>query len=289
MAKVLSGKDVENSLKKDIEDRIEELHSMDVSPKLAVVRLGERPDDVSYCRMLFKKADELGILTDLFSFSERSSTTDLSYSIQEINEDREIHGCIIMRPLPKQINDQQICNILDPAKDVDGITPFSLAGIFADTGVGFAPSTAEACMDMLDHYNIPLEGKNVVVVGRSLVVGKPVSMLLLARHATVTLCHSRTKDLCEHTKGADIVICATGRPKAFGPEYFREGQIVLDVGLNVDDTGKLCGDVDFNVVDEALGPEGAISKVPGGIGLVTTMVTVRHVVEAAKYLDKDWF
>ena len=154
--------------------------------------------------------------------------------------------------------------------------------MFADTGEGFPPATAQACLETLDFYDIPVAGKRVVVLGRSLVIGRPVAMMLLARHATVTLAHSRTADVAAHTREADIVVCATGRARAYGPEYFSPGQTVLDVGINFDEAGELCGDVDFNAVASVLGEDGAITPVPRGLGGVTTSVTMAHVVRAAE-------
>ena len=180
------------------------------------------------------------------------------------------------------MDERAVCDRLAPEKDIDGIGSASLAGVFADTGEGFPPATARACLETLDFYDIPVEGKRVVVLGRSLVIGRPVAMMLLARHATVTLAHSRTEDAAAHTREADIVVCATGRARAFGPEYFVPGQTVLDVGINFDEAGNLCGDVDFDAVESVLGPEGAITPVPRGLGGVTTTVTMAHVVQAAE-------
>ena len=180
------------------------------------------------------------------------------------------------------MNERAVCDRLSPVKDIDGIGSASLAGVFADTGEGFPPATAQACLETLDFYGIPVAGKRVVVLGRSLVIGRPVAMMLLARHATVTLAHSRTADVAAHTREADIVVCATGRARAYGPEYFSPGQTVLDVGINFDAAGNLCGDVDFGAVEPVLGPEGAITPVPRGLGGVTTSVTMAHVVQAAE-------
>ena len=185
----------------------------------------------------------------------------------------------MFRPLPGHLDEDLACEALDPAKDVDGIGRGALASVFVGRGAGFAPCTAAACIEVLDAYGIDLAGKKAVVVGRSLVVGRPMSMLLLERNATVTMCHTHTADLAATVRDADIVVFATGRAKAYGPECFRPGQTVLDVGINVDEEGNLCGDVDFDAVESIVD---AITPVPRGIGGVTTSVLMKHVVEAAE-------
>ena len=184
----------------------------------------------------------------------------------------------MFRPLPKGIDETALCNRLDARKDMDGIGLSSLAGIFAGTGQGYAPCTAQACIEICDYYNVPVQGKRVVVIGRSLVIGKPVSMLFLQRNATVTICHSRSENLAEITREADVVVCATGRAKAYDARYFSAGQTVIDVGINVDDQGNLCGDVDFDSVEPIVA---TITPVPRGVGSVTTALLMEHVVKAA--------
>lgn len=203
-------------------------------------------------------------------------------AICEINADQDIHGCLMFRPLPAGYDEEAACEALDPRKDVDGIGRTALARVFTGRGEGFAPCTAAACLEMLDGYGIDPTGKSVVVVGRSLVAGRPVSMMLLERNATVTVCHSRTENLPAVVKAADIVVLATGRARAYDEAYFSSGQIVLDVGINMDEDGNLCGDADFGSAEAALGDEGAITPVPRGIGGVTTSVLMKHVIEAAQ-------
>ncbi len=256
----------------------EELTAQGIQPTLAIVRVGERPDDLSYERGACKRAEALGIAVRKFLLPEDASQDDVLAAIAQVNDDASIHGCLMFRPLPKGIDEAAVCNALDPAKDVDGITAGSLAGVFMDTGVGFPPCTAQACVEILDHYGFDVEGKSVAVVGRSLVIGKPVAMMLLARNATVTLCHSRSRELPTICREADIVVYATGRPRAYSLEHFSGGQTVLDVGINVDEEGNLCGDVDFAAAEPVVG---AITPVPRGVGSVTTAVLMRHVVEAA--------
>ena len=281
MAKTLTGKEVIAALRDDLLARIEQLAAVGVTPTLAIVRVGERPDDLSYERTALKRAEGLGMAVRSFVLPADATQAQLETVIDEVNADASIHGCLLFRPLPAGIDERAVCDRLAPEKDIDGISSASLAGVVADTGEGFPPATAQACLEMLDFYDIPVASKRVVVLGRSLVIGRPVAMMLLARHATVTLVHSRTADAAAHTREADIVVCATGRAKAYGPEYFSAGQVVLDVGINFAD-GALCGDVDFDAVEPVLGDEGAITPVPGGIGGVTTSVTMAHVVRAAE-------
>ena len=187
---------------------------------------------------------------------------------------------MVFLPMPEHINSEAVRHAIHPAKDVDGVTDMSLGGVFTGSGIGFAPCTAQAVMELLEYYGIELQGRRVAVVGRSLVVGRPLSMMMTAKDATVTLCHSRTSKLSEITRKADLVVLATGRAKAYDGEYFSAHQTVIDVGINEDPgSGKLCGDVDFGPVAIKVG---AITPVPGGIGSVTTAVLVQHVVQAAK-------
>ena len=282
MAKLLTGKEVSSAIWENLMPRIDRLRAAGVAPTLAIVRVGERPDDLSYERTATKRADTLGIAVRRFELPADATQAQLEEVVDLVNTDETIHGCLLFRPLPVAMDERAVCDRLAPEKDIDGIGSASLAGVFADTGEGFPPATARACLETLDFYGIPVEGKRVVVLGRSLVIGRPVAMMLLARHATVPLAHSRTEDAAAHTREADIVVCATGRARAFGPEYFVPGQTVLDVGINFDEAGNLCGDVDFDAVEPVLGPEGAITPVPRGLGGVTTSVTMAHVVQAAE-------
>lgn len=282
MADLLLGKSVVEHIAATLEPRIAALKSASVEPTLAIVRMGERPDDLSYERTACKRAESLGIAVRSIVLDAAASQDQLEEVLRQVNEDTGIHGCLMFRPLPAPIDDVRACAALDASKDIDGITLDSLGAVFTDGSTGFPPSTAAACMEMLDCYDVPLKGKSVAVVGRSLVVGKPVAMMLLARHATVTMCHSRTDDLASVCRAADIVICATGRARSFGADFFSPGQTVLDVGINFDEEGNLCGDVDFDAVQPVVG---AITPVPRGIGTVTTSVTMLHVVEAAERLS----
>lgn len=279
MADLLLGKPVADAMAADIVARAKALTASGKQPTLAIVRVGERPDDLTYERSAMKRADACGIAVKQFVLPVGASTDDVLAAVAAVNSDDSIHGCLLFRPLPEGIDEQAVCNALDPAKDIDGITRGSLATLLAGTGEGFAPCTAAACIDILDHYGINPQGKKAVVLGRSLVIGKPVALMLLARNATVTVCHSRTQDLVSAVRDADIVVCATGRARAYGADLFAPGQTVLDVGINFDDEGNLCGDADFDAVESVVS---AITPVPRGVGSVTTVAMLRNVVIAAE-------
>jgi len=256
-----------------------ELKAMGITPTLAVVRVGEREDDLSYERGVIARCAKVGVAVRQFLLPVDASQDALMDIIRKINGDAGVHGCLLFRPLPKQFDDTAVRAALAPKKDIDGITDGSLAGVFTNTNVGFAPCTAQACIEILKYYGVELSGKRAVVVGRSLVVGKPAAMMLDRLNATVTMCNSRTQNLPAVCKEADVVVVAMGKMGAIGGEYLREGQVVVDVGIHVNAEGKLCGDVKF---DEAEPLVSAITPVPGGVGAVTTSVLVGHVIEAAK-------
>lgn len=279
MADLLLGKPVADAMAADIVARAKALTASGKQPTLAIVRVGERSDDLTYERSAMKRADACGIAVKQFVLPADASTDDVLAAVATVNSDDSIHGCLLFRPLPEGIDEQAVCDALDPAKDIDGITRGSLATLLAGTGEGFAPCTAAACIDILDHYGINPQGKKAVVLGRSLVIGKPVALMLLARNATVTVCHSRTQDLASAVRDADIVVCATGRARAYGADLFAPGQTVLDVGINFDDEGNLCGDADFDAVESVVS---AITPVPRGVGSVTTVAMLRNVVIAAE-------
>ncbi|MEE8721882.1 MAG: bifunctional 5,10-methylenetetrahydrofolate dehydrogenase/5,10-methenyltetrahydrofolate cyclohydrolase [Eggerthellaceae bacterium] len=279
MARLLLGKPVADHLTEATRAAADELASAGTPPCLAIVRVGERPDDLSYERGALKRAEKAGVAVHSFVLDADAATDDVLAVISQVNADPTIHGCLMFRPLPRAIDEAAVLAALDASKDVDGSTNGALGSLFTDEKRGFAPCTAAACIELLDYYDVPLDSANVVVVGRSMVIGKPVALLALGRNATVTICHSHTADLASVMRGADIVICATGRAKAYGAECFAPGQIVLDVGINVDDEGALCGDVDADAVEPIVD---ALTPVPRGIGSVTTAVLMGHVVEAAR-------
>lgn len=280
MTELLRGAPVAAVLTEDVAARAASLAGRGVVPTLAILRVGERPDDLSYERAAIKRCKKVGIAVRLLAFPEDSGTEVLLAAVRDVNENPAIHGCLIMRPLPAHVDEAAVCAALDPAKDVDGVTAGSLYGVFAAHAVGFPPCTAQAVLALLDHYGVSLPGARAAVVGRSLVIGRPVAMMLLARDATVTLCHTRTADLASELRCADIVVCAAGHAGTVGADALRSGQVVVDVGINWDEQSRsLVGDVDFAAAD---GVVRAITPVPGGVGSVTTAILARHVVEAAE-------
>lgn len=279
MATLLRGAEVVSALNESIKADVRALVSRGVLPTLAILRVGEKPDDLAYERGAVKRAETVGIGIKQIALPETVSQEELIDEIAKINADEAIHGCLMLRPLPKHIDDLCAREALLPEKDIDGITDGSLAGVFAGTKRGFPPCTAQACMEILDYYKIDPAGKSAVVIGRSLVIGKPVAMMLLQKHATVTICHTRTKDMPSVTRRAEILIVAAGKPGVVGAEYVSAGQTVLDVGINFNEEGKMTGDADFAAVEPIVD---AITPVPGGVGTVTTSVLMAHVVEAAK-------
>ena len=278
MAKQLLGKEVTAALNERIKGDVEKLKAKGVIPMLGIVRVGERPDDLSYERGAVKRCETLGVSYEKFLLPENVSQDELMETIRTVNKREDIHGVLIFRPLPGHLDEKEVIRALDPEKDVDGITDGSMVGVFTSTAQGFPPCTPQACMEILDHYEIDCTGKKAVVIGRSLVVGKPAAMMLLKKNATVTICHTRTKDMPSVVKEADIVIVAAGRAGVVDDTYLSPGQIVIDVGINVNEEGKLCGDVDYEKAEPVVE---AITPVPGGVGSVTTSVLIGHVVEAA--------
>lgn len=279
MATLLKGAPVVAAMNEESARRCAALKEKGIVPTLAVVRVGARPDDLSYERGVTKRCDAVGVAVRQFLLPEDATQEQLLAVLDEVNRDSSIHGCLLFRPLPKGMDDETVRAALAPEKDVDGITDVSLAGVFSGTKHGFPPCTAQACAEILDYYQVPLSGARVTVVGRSLVVGKPAAMLLDKRNATVTICNSRTRDLPSICREADVVVVAMGKRGFLGGDCFRAGQTVVDVGIHMGDDGKLCGDVRFAEAEPVVD---AITPVPGGVGTVTNSVMVRHVIEAAE-------
>ena len=281
MAKQLLGKEVTAALNAKLQAQVEELKAKGVVPTLGIVRVGERPDDLSYERGATKRAELIGVAVEKFVLPEDVTKEALLKVIDEINANDKIHGVLMFRPLPKHLKADQdeICNRLDPKKDVDGMTDISNAGVFMGKKLGFAPCTPAACMEILDHYGIDCTGKKAVVIGRSLVVGKPAAMMLMGRNATVTVCHTRTKDVPSVAREAAILVSAAGVLRSLTKEYVRPGQSVIDVSINWDEAKDgIAGDAVYDEVEPIVD---AITPVPGGVGSVTTSVLIGHVVEAA--------
>ena len=278
MAELWKGAPAAAALTGRLTEQAAALRERGISPTLAIVRVGERPEDLSYERGALKRCEKIGISVKQFILSASAAQDELLETIRQVNESPEIHGCLLFRPLPGHMDEAAACAALSPAKDVDGVTPGSLAGVVSGSGQGFPPCTAQACIELLEHYGCDLSGKRAVVVGRSLVIGRPVAMLLLQRNATVTLCHTRTADLATECRRADVLIAAAGRAGVIGADCIAPGQIIIDVGINADEDGNLVGDVDFAAAESVVR---AITPVPGGVGAVTTSVLAQHVLEAA--------
>jgi methylenetetrahydrofolate dehydrogenase (NADP+)/methenyltetrahydrofolate cyclohydrolase len=282
MAEILYGKDVAAAMENGLRQEILALKAEGIEPALATVRIGDREDDIAYERGVIKKCGSLGIGRKMVGLSPNSSEGKLISVLQRLNRDDAVHGVLLFRPLPGHMDDGRVRGVLAPEKDVDGITDLSLSGVFAGTGDGYAPCTAQACIELLDHYGVELAGKKAVVIGRSLVIGKPVAMMLLARNATVTVCHSKTKDLAETCRAADILIVAAGRAGLVDAGFINPCGVVIDVGINLDEDGNLCGDVRREDAERAK----SYSPVPGGVGSVTTSVLAAHVLAAARKSQK---
>jgi len=248
-------------------------------PHLAIVRVGEKPDDIAYERGAVKKMEKVGFDCTQYTFPADITNEEFRKEFDKINEDDAIDGILLLRPLPKHIDEKAIEQCIDPAKDLDGISPANLAKVYAGDASGFAPCTAEAVVEMLDFAGIDITGKRVTVVGRSLVIGKPVTMLLMKRNATVTVCHTRTVDMPSVCKNAEIIVAAAGVAKMITADYVGKDAIVIDVGINVDAEGNLCGDVDYEAME---GVASIATPVPGGVGSVTTSVLAKHLLRAAK-------
>lgn len=289
MAKQLLGKEVTAALNQRLQEQVAGLKLRGVTPKLAIVRCGADPSDLAYEKGAESRAALIGVEVEKFLLPQDVTKEGLLAVLDEINADASIHGCLLFRPLPKHLRADQdeICNRLAPEKDVDCMTDLSNAGVFTGKSLGFAPCTPQACMEILHHYGIDPKGKRAVIIGRSLVVGKPVAMMLLGENATVTICHTKTADPAAVARAADIVISAAGVLGSLTRDYVRPGQVVIDVSINWNEhklnrkggLGAMAGDAVYDEVEPIVD---AITPVPGGVGSVTTSVLISHVVEAAR-------
>lgn len=281
MANLLKGKDVATHINEQSIKDVELLKSKNIISTLAILRVGDKPSDISYEKNAIKKANEIGIETKSIVLDDNVSYDEFYSTLDSLNNDKLIHGILMLRPLPDYLDNEKARLSIKAEKDVDGCSDASLAGVFTKSNIGFAPCTAQAAIEILDYYSIDVTGKNIVVIGRSLVVGKPLAVMLTNRNATVTICHTKTKDLQSISKKADIVIAAMGKAEILDASYFSKDQIVIDVGINYSqEKQKLCGDVLFDEVEQIVD---SITPVPGGVGSVTTSVLLNHVVKAAKY------
>ena len=283
MAELLYGAPVADALSAKLKKKTDELKARGTVPTLAIIRLGENAGDLAYERGAMARCEATGVEVKNIVLPGDCAQDELVSIIEDINSDDSIHGCLLLRPLPVHIDERAVCEKLRHEKDVDCITISSLGAVFTESGKGYPPCTAEACIEILNHNGIELEGKLCVVIGRSLVAGKPVSMMLQAENATVVMCHSKTENLREICKRADVIVLAIGRAGFLDESYLSEGQVIVDIGINRTEDGKICGDADFESVEPHLK---AITPVPGGVGRVTSTVLVKHLVKAAKKASK---
>lgn len=281
MAEKLMGKAVADAMKADLSKKVEEIKAKGITPKLGIIRVGARPDDLFYEGGAKKTCDSIGMAYEVFEYPAEITQEEFEKAVTQVGNNKEVNGILMFAPLPKHLDERKIRTLIPVEKDVDCMTLGSAAKVFTDDLTGFPPCTPTACMEILHHYNIPIKGKKCVVLGRSLVVGKPVAMLLLREHGTVTICHSRTDNLPDVCKEADILIAAVGRAKMVKANYVKAGQVVIDVGINADpdNEGKYCGDVDFAEVEPIVEK---ISPVPAGVGSVTTAVLCKHTIKACE-------
>lgn len=279
MGEVLNCKDVTEVLFKEIKEESDILIDRGINPTLAIVRVGKREDDMAYERGILKNCQKVNIKGEVYESPENVTIEDFIKVLESLNRNPSIHGILIFRPLPKHLDENRIKHLINPNKDIDCMNPINVARVFEGEYVGFSPCTPAAVMEIIKRFKINIEGKKTVVIGRSMVVGKPLSMMLLKENATVTICHSKTEDLKSISSDADILVAAIGKAKFVRGEFVKPGAVVIDVGINMDEEGKLCGDVDFESV---VGKASFITPVPGGVGSVTTALLLKHVIIAAK-------
>ena len=274
---ILKGLPVANAINEKLIEEVKNLKGP--LPRLAIIRVGERPDDCSYERGAVKKMEKVGFRCSTFAFPGDIDNDTFQAEFDKINNDDDIDGILLLRPLPKHLDERSVEERIDPRKDLDGISPMNLAKVFAGDETGYGPCTAEAVIEMLDFAGIDPKGRRATVVGRSLVIGKPVAMMLMKRNATVTVCHTKTADMAGTCKNAEILVAAAGCAKMINKDFVAQDAVVIDVGINVDENGNLCGDVDFQDIE---GRAAIATPVPGGVGSVTTSVLAKHLLKAAK-------
>ena len=280
MGEIIKGKPVGDALSEILKGECEALVKEGIQPKLAILRVGAKPNDLSYERGALKKCDTIGIVAEVTELSEDTTQEQYIEALEKLNKDSSVHGILTFRPLPKGIDEEVIKNVISPEKDVDCFSPMNTAKLMEGDKTGFPPCTPTAVVEILKHYNVPLKGANVVVLGRSMVVGKPVSMLLLGENATVTICHSKTVDLPKVCANADVLVAGVGRARMVTSDYIKEGAVVIDVGINAKpEGGGICGDVD---TDDVVEKASMVTPVPAGVGSVTTSILAKHVIKACK-------
>lgn len=283
MARILKGAPVAERICEELKPRARSLQQRGIKPCLAIVRMGENAGDLAYEGAAKRRCASIGVDVRVFALPENAGESELLSVIDGINKDDDIHACLIMRPFPPHINEDEVCEFLNIHKDVDCVTSYSMSRVFSGYGQGFFPCTAESCLAILDHYGYELSGARVAVIGRSLVIGRPVSIMLQDRDATVTMCHTKTKNLPKVCHNKEILIVAAGRAGVVDERFVNEGQVVIDVGINGDENGNIVGDVSFGAVENIVS---AITPVPGGVGSVTASILAKHVIEAAERQTK---
>lgn len=276
---VLECKEVSRFLIDQQMEYCQQLRSQGTVPTAAFIRVGNKRDDIAYQNNILKTCSSVGIEAILYELDDQADTCRIIELLDTLKEDKKIHGIMLFRPLPEHVDEEMINSAISSIKDVEGMNPKNMAKVFAGNYKGFAPCTAAAVMEILKYHDIKLKGKHAVILGRSMVVGKPLAMMLLQEDETVTVCHSKTKNLIEIAKTADVLVAAMGRPNAVGAEFIKPGAIVIDVGINVDQNGNICGDVKF---DEAIQVASLVTPVPGGVGSVTTAVLIKNIIKAVK-------
>jgi methylenetetrahydrofolate dehydrogenase (NADP+)/methenyltetrahydrofolate cyclohydrolase len=278
MAVIIDGKSLAQKIREGLKKDVEALKSRGIKPSLSVLLIGDNPASEVYVRNKKKAAEELGIESRVYKFEKEVSEEKVLSLLQELNNDSGVHGILIQLPLPSHLREEKLLSMIDPEKDVDGFHPENM-GLLLKGTPRFEPCTPLGVMTMLEHYNIKIEGMDAVVVGRSNIVGKPVAIMLMKRNATVTICHTKTRNLPAKVSSADILVVAAGKPKAIKGEWIKEGAVVIDVGINRLENGKLCGDVDFESAERRAG---YITPVPGGVGPMTIAMLLSNTVRAAK-------
>jgi len=280
--KIISGKEVSAFEKEKISERVKALRAKGIVPKLSVIIVGENPASQSYVRGKHKDCAECDIESDNIALPENTTQEELLAVIEQLNNDSSVHGILVQLPVPKHIDEYAVINAIAPEKDVDGFTALNVGNMNIGKDC-FIPCTPQVCVNMLEYAGIDVEGKDVVVIGRSNIVGRPVATLLTQKSATVTICHSKTKNIAEKTKMADIIIIAIGRAGFLTGDMIKEGAVIIDVGINRNAEGKLCGDADF---DSCIGKVSKITPVPGGVGLMTRVNLLKNTVKSAENVEK---
>ncbi|HEI6227665.1 TPA: bifunctional methylenetetrahydrofolate dehydrogenase/methenyltetrahydrofolate cyclohydrolase FolD [Staphylococcus aureus] len=278
VAKILDGKQIAKDYRQGLQDQVEALKEKGFTPKLSVILVGNDGASQSYVRSKKKAAEKIGMISEIVHLEETATEEEVLNELNRLNNDDSVSGILVQVPLPKQVSEQKILEAINPEKDVDGFHPINIGKLYIDEQT-FVPCTPLGIMEILKHADIDLEGKNAVVIGRSHIVGQPVSKLLLQKNASVTILHSRSKDMASYLKDADVIASAVGKPGLVTKDVVKEGAVIIDVGNTPDENGKLKGDVDYDAVKEIAG---AITPVPGGVGPLTITMVLNNTLLAEK-------